>query len=142
MSGSTDCSRASEERTRKALEAVDGLMAAYRTADPSLGERSAHLPLFEILEWRGAANIWNPTAAEFREGVEARRQEPLQQETLEEAVEWLSGLTALVFRKVRTTLADGRTFASPAFFVVVTDRAGEYKVAVSWWGSFPDWFVG
>lgn len=142
MNGSPDDSTASEERTRKALQAVDGLMAAYRTADSALGERSAHLPLFEILEWKGAANIWNPTAVEFREGVVARRQEPLQQEALEEAVEWLSGLTALVFRKVRTTLADGRTFVSPAFFVVVPDRSGDYKVAVSWWGSFPEWFVG
>ena len=133
---------AGEDRTRKVSASVDGLMAAYRSADPSLGERCAHLPLFEILELKGVANIWNPTAVEFREGVEARRQEPIQQETLEEAVEWLSDLTALVFRKVKTTLADGRTFVSPAFFVVVPDRGGEFKVAVSWWGSFPDWFVG
>jgi hypothetical protein len=130
------------EKTASVKVAVDGLLAAYRNADPDLGEKSVHLPLYEVLEWKGTANIWNPTVMEFRQGVEARKEEPLQQETLEEAVEWLSDLTALVFRKVRTTLADGRSFVSPALFMVVPDRGGVYKVAVSWWGAFPDWFVG
>jgi hypothetical protein len=131
-----------EEKDRKVREVLDRLLTAYRTADPDLGERSAHLPMYEILEWKGRANIWNPTLAEFREGVAARKEEPMQQETLEEAIEWLSEVTALVFRKVRTSLADGRTFVTPAFFVVVPDREGTVKVAVSWWGAFPDWFVG
>lgn len=131
-----------DEKTGKVREVLDGLLRAYRTADPDLGERSAHLPLYEILEWKGRANIWNPTPTEFREGVAARKEEPIQQETLEEAVEWLSDMTALVFRKIQTTIPDGRTFVSPAFFVVVPDREGNFKVAVSWWGAFPDWFVG
>jgi hypothetical protein len=130
------------EKTQSVKEAVDGLLNAYRKADPDLGEKSVHLPLYEVLEWKGTANIWNPTVVEFRHGVEARREEPLQQETLEEAVEWLSDLTALVFRKVRTSLADGRSFVSPALFMVVPDRGGVYKVAVAWWGAFPEWFVG
>ena len=142
MSEEPRCTFGTPEKTQLVRAAVDGLLAAYRSADPDLGEKSVHLPLYEVLEWKGTANIWNPTAVEFRQGVEARRQEPLQQETLEEAVEWLSDLTALVFRKVRTTLADGRSFVSPALFTVVPDREGTFKVAVSWWGAFPDWFVG
>ena len=129
-------------RDEKARAAVDGLLAAYKAADPDHGERHIHIPTTEVIEWKGLANIWHATLDEFRETVEARRSEPLQQQTVEEAVEWLSPLTALVFRKVETTLPDGRTFRAPALFVVTPDRQGCFKVAFSWWGPFPDWFAG
>jgi len=130
------------KRDEMARAAVDGLLAAYLSADPDSGERHMHTPTTEIIEWKGLANIWHATVDEFRETVEARRAEPLQQESVEEAVEWLSPLTALVFRKVKTTLPDGRSFDTPALFVVTPDRQGNFKVAFSWWGSFPDWFTG
>ena len=79
---------------------------------------------------------------EFRQTVEARREEPIQQETIKERIEWLSELTALVHRDVKTSLPDGRSFVSPAVFIVTPDRAGAYKVALTWWGAFPDWFQG
>lgn len=129
-------------RTALVRAAVDGLLAAYKNADPDEGERFVHLPSTEIIEWKGLANIWHASQDEFRQTVEAHKNEPLSQETAEEAVEWLSPLTALVFRKVRTTIPDGRSFVSPALFVVTPDREGVYKVAFSWWGAFPDWFVG
>lgn len=147
MSQATDSTTAElegarAERDRKAREAVDGLLAAYKAADPDQGEIHVHIPTTEIIEWKGLANIWHASVDEFRETVEARRAEPLQQETVEEAIEWLSALTGLVFRKVRTTLPDGRNFDTPALFVVTPDRQGTFKVAFSWWGAFPDWFVG
>ncbi len=129
-------------RTALVRAAVDGLLAAYKNADPDEGERFVHLPSTEIIEWKGLANIWHASQDEFRQTVEAHKNEPLLQETAEEAVEWLSPLTALVFRKVQTTIPSGRSFVSPALFVVTPDREGVYKVAFSWWGAFPDWFVG
>lgn len=122
--------------------AVDGLMAAYRDGDPDRGEAHAHLPTTEIIEWKGLANIWHASIDEFRETVEAHREEPIAQESVEERIEWLSPLTAMVRRKVRTTLPDGRFFESPALFVVTPDRSGTFKVTMSWWGAFPDWFQG
>ncbi len=130
------------ERDALARAAVDGLLAAYQAADADRGERHAHIPTTEIIEWKGLANIWHASVDEFRQTVEAHKNEPLHQETVEEAVEWLSPLTALVFRKVKTTIPDGRTFLTPALFVVTPDRQGGYKVAFSWWGAFPDWFSG
>jgi len=129
-------------RTALVRAAVDGLLAAYKNADPDEGERFVHLPSTEVIEWKGLANIWHASQDEFRQTVEAHKNEPLLQETAEEAVEWLSPLTALVFRKVQTTIPSGRSFVSPALFVVTPDREGVYKVAFSWWGAFPDWFVG
>jgi hypothetical protein len=128
-----------EEQVRKA---VDGLFAAYRSADPDEGELHVHLPTTEIIEWKGVANIWHASVDEFRQTVEAHREEPISQESLEESVEWLSPLTALVRRKVRTSLPDGRSFVAPALFVVTPDREGTFRVALSWWGAFPDWFQG
>ncbi len=126
----------------KVRRAVDGLNAAFRTADPDAGEGFVHLPTTEIIEWKGAANIWHASVDEFRQTVEAHREEPITQETLSEAIEWLSPLSAVVRRQVKTTLPDGRSFVSPALFVVTPDRTGTYKVALSWWGAFPDWFQG
>lgn len=128
-----------EELVRKA---VDGLIAAYRSADPDEGERHVHLPTTEIIEWKGMANIWHASIDEFRQTVEAHREEPITQDSLEERVEWLSPLTAIVRRQVRTSLPDGRSFVSPALFLVTPDREGTFKVALSWWGAFPDWFQG
>jgi len=130
---------AAEERARAA---VDGLIASFRSADPDAGESHVHLPTTEIIEWKGLANIWHASVDEFRQTVEAHKEEPITQATLEESIEWLSPLTALVRRKVRTTLPDGRFFDSPAVFLVTPDRAGTFKVALSWWGAFPDWFQG
>ena len=79
MSEAPGTSFGTPEKTQSVQVAVDGLLAAYRKADSDLGEKSVHLPLYEVLEWKGTANIWNPTAAEFRQGVEARKEEPLQQ---------------------------------------------------------------
>jgi hypothetical protein len=131
-----------EDLEAQVRAAVDGLIEAYRKADPDLGEAHVHLPTSEIIEWKGLANIWHATVDEFRQTVEAHREEPIQQETVEERIEWLSDLTALVRRQVRTTLPDGRSFVSPGVFVVTPDRAGTFKVAVTWWGAFPDWFQG
>lgn len=130
------------DRDEQARAAVDGLIEAYRNADPDQGERYMHLPTSEIIEWKGLANIWHATVDEFRQTVEAHREGPIRQEAVEESVEWLSDLTALVRRQVRTTLPDGRSFVSPALFVVTPDRTGTFKVAVTWWGAFPDWFQG
>lgn len=130
------------ERSQHAREAVDGLLAAYQSADPDRGQCFVHIPATEIIEWKGLANIWRASLDEFRETVEARRAEPLKQQTEEEAIEWLSPLTALVFRKVKTTIPDGRAFVTPAMFIVAPDRQGIFRVAFSWWGAFPDWFVG
>lgn len=127
---------------QKARQAVDGLLAAFRSADPDAGQQHVHLPTTEIIEWKGLANIWHASVDEFRETVEAHREEPITQETQEESIEWLSPLTAVVRRLVRTRLPDGRSFASPAFFIVTPDREGTFKVALSWWGAFPDWFQG
>ncbi len=131
-----------EARTALARAAVDGLLSAYKNADPDAGELHVHLPSTEIIEWKGLANIWHASQDEFRQTVEAHKNEPLSQETAEEAVEWLSPLTALIFRKVKTTVPNGRSFVSPALFVVTPDRDGVYRVAFSWWGAFPGWFVG
>jgi len=129
-------------RDPQVRQAVDGLLAAFRRADPDAGQEYVHLPTTEIIEWKGLANIWHASVDEFRETVEAHREEPISQETLEETIEWLSPLTAVVRRSVRTSLPDGRSFASPALFVVTPDREGTFKVALSWWGAFPDWFQG
>jgi hypothetical protein len=137
MPGAGDVGR--DELVRRA---VDGLIAAFRSADPDAGEEHVHLPTTEIIEWKGVANIWHANVDEFRQTVEAHREEPITQETLEEAVEWLSPLTAVVRRQVRTSLPDGRSFVSPALYVVTPDREGTFKVAMSWWGAFPDWFQG
>jgi hypothetical protein len=130
---------AREEQVRKA---VDGLIRAYQSADPEMGEAHVHLPTTEIIEWKGLANIWHASVDEFRQTVEAHREEPIQQETIKESIEWLSELTALVRRDVRTSLPDGRSFVSPAVFLVTPDRTGAYRVALTWWGAFPDWFQG
>lgn len=130
---------AREEQVRKA---VDGLIRAYQSADPEMGEAHVHLPTTEIIEWKGLANIWHASVDEFRQTVEAHREEPIQQETIKESIEWLSDLTALVRRNVKTSLPDGRSFVSPAVFIVTPDRTGAYKVALTWWGAFPDWFQG
>ena len=122
--------------------AVDGLIEAFRVADPDAGELHVHLPTTEIIEWKGMANIWHASVDEFRETVEAHREEPIARETVEDLIEWLSPLTAVIRRKVKTSLPDGRSFVSPALFVVTPDREGTYKVALSWWGAFPDWFQG
>lgn len=127
---------------QKARRAVDGLSAAFRSADPDAGQEHVHLPTTEIIEWKGLANIWHASVDEFRETVEAHREEPITQETIEETVEWLSPLTAVIRRKVRTSLPDGKTFVSPALFLVTPDREGTFKVALTWWGAFPDWFQG
>ena len=122
--------------------AVNGLIAAFQSADPDAAEAFVHLPTTEIIEWKGLANIWHASVDEFRQTVEAHREEPIARETVEESIEWLSPLTAMVRREVRTTLPDGRAFVSPAVFVVTPDRTGDFKVALSWWGAFPDWFQG
>lgn len=129
-------------RSQRAREAVDGLLSAYQSANPDHGECHVHIPTTEIIEWKGLANIWHASLDEFRETVEARRAEPLKQETEAEDMEWLSPLTALVSRKIKTTLPDGRSFVTPALFIVAPDRQGIFRVAFSWWGAFPDWFVG
>lgn len=129
-------------REEMVKSAVDGLTRAYQSADPGLGESHVHLPTTEIIEWKGLANIWHATVDEFRQTVEAHREEPIQQETIQERIEWLSELTALVRRDVKTSLPDGRSFVSPAVFIVTPDRTGAYKVALTWWGAFPDWFQG
>ena len=126
----------------KVQMAVDGLIESFRNGDPDMGETFVHLPTTEIIEWKGLANIWHASVDEFRQTVEAHKEEPIQQATVEESIEWLSDLTALVRRKVRTTLPDGRSFISPALFMVSPDRSGTYKVAMTWWGAFPDWFQG
>ena len=126
----------------RVTRAVDGLFEAYRKADADLGETHVHLPTTEIIEWKGLANIWHASVDEFRETVEAHREEPLVQETVDQSIEWLSPLAALVRRKVRTTIPDGRSFESPALFLVVPERSGVFKVAMAWWGAFPDWFQG
>lgn len=131
-----------EEADQKARQAVDGLIEAFRTADPDLGEAHVHLPTTEVIEWKGVANIWHASVDEFRQTVEAHKEEPITQATVEESIEWISGLTALVRRTIRTTLPDGRFFESPALFMVSPDRAGTYRVVMSWWGAFPDWFQG
>jgi hypothetical protein len=141
-SESTGLREGTDARTAEVRKAVDGLVKAYRAADPEIGERSVHLPVCEIIEWKGLANIWHADLDEFRQAVELRKEEPIQQETVDEAVEWLSDITALVRRTIRTTLPDGRTFQSPALFVVTPDRSGAFKVAITWWGAFPDWFQG
>jgi hypothetical protein len=126
----------------KVRQAVDGLIAAFRSADPDAGQMHVHLPTTEIIEWKGLANIWHASVDEFRETVEAHREEPITQESIEESIEWLSPLTAVVRRGMRTSLPDGRSFVSPALFIVTPDREGSFKVALSWWGAFPDWFQG
>jgi hypothetical protein len=126
----------------RVTRAVDGLFEAYRRADADLGEEYVHLPTTEVIEWKGLANIWHASVDEFRETVEAHREEPLVQETVAQSIEWLSPIAALVRRTVRTTIPDGRSFQSPALFLVVPDRAGAFKVAMAWWGAFPDWFQG
>jgi hypothetical protein len=131
--------RAADEKVRMA---VDGLIESFRAADADRGEAFVHLPTTEIIEWKGLANIWHASVDEFRQTVEAHREEPIQQATIEESIEWLSDLTALVRRKMKTTLPDGRSFVSPALFMVSPDRSGTYKVAMTWWGAFPDWFQG
>ncbi|MEJ2366770.1 MAG: hypothetical protein P8Z49_00095 [Acidobacteriota bacterium] len=127
---------------RLATEAVDGMLESYRTGDAELGEAHVHLPLMEVIEWKGLSNIWHAGIDEFRQTVEAHREEPLSQESISEHIEWLSDLTALVYRRVKTTLPSGRSFDSPALFVVTKDRQGDFKVTFSWWGAFPDWFQG
>jgi hypothetical protein len=139
----TDPARTGIERQdadEKVRMAVDGLIESYRAADADRGEVFVHLPTTEIIEWKGLANIWHASVDEFRQTVEAHREEPIQQTTIEESIEWLSDLTALVRRKMKTTLPDGRSFISPALFMVSPDRSGTYKVAMTWWGAFPDWF--
>jgi hypothetical protein len=131
-----------EDREDLVKRAVDGLTRAYQMADPDQGESFVHLPTTEIIEWKGLANIWHANVDEFRQTVEAHREEPIAQETIRESVEWLSELTALVRREVKTTLPDGRSFVSPAVFIVTPDRTGAFKVALTWWGAFPDWFQG
>ena len=140
MSGGSGGS--ADRKTAEVREAVDGLVKAYQAADPEIGQRCVHLPVCEIIEWKGLANIWHADLDEFRQAVELRKEEPIQQETVDEAVEWLSDITALVRRTIRTTLPDGRSFHSPALFVVTPDRSGAFKVAITWWGAFPDWFQG
>jgi hypothetical protein len=135
-------SEAGPAREEQVKQAVDGLIRAYQSADPEMGEPHVHLPTTEIIEWKGLANIWHANVDEFRQTVEAHREEPIQQETITERIEWLSELTALVRRDVKTSLPDGRSFVSPAVFIVTPDRAGIYKVALTWWGAFPDWFQG
>ncbi len=122
--------------------AVDGLFEAYRKADPDIGQGHVHLPTTEVIEWKGLANIWHASVDEFRQTIEAHKEGPIHQETVAQSIEWLSDLTALVRRTVRTTLPDGRHFESPALFLVSPERSGAYKVAMSWWGAFPDWFQG
>lgn len=129
-------------RDQEALRAVQGLLRAYAEGDPDAGERFVHLPTSEIIEWKGLANIWHANVDEFRQTVTAHREEPLRQETVGAEVQWLSGLTAMVRLTVRTSLQDGRSFESPALFLVTPDRTGVFKVALSWWGAFPDWFQG
>jgi len=129
-----------EDATQKVRRAVDGLLEACQNGDVPLGEANAHIPFTEIIEWKGTANIWNAAIHEFEQTLDARKEEPLTQETEAEAVEWLSDLTALVFRRVRTTIRDGRSFLTPALFLVTRDREKHYKVVLSWWGSFPEWF--
>jgi hypothetical protein len=129
-----------ENRDDRALEAVRGLLRGYAAADPEEARRFAHLPTSEIIEWKGLANIWHASEEEFQQTVEAHREEPIRQDVLGASVEWLSDLTALVRVSVRTSLADGRSFESPALFIVTPDRQGEHRVAVSWWGAFPNWF--
>ncbi len=134
--------RMPDEAFEKVQQAVNGLLEAYQNGDTNLGEEHAHLPFTEVIEWKGMANIWNATVPEFEQTLEARKEEPLTQETAEESVEWLSELTALVFRRIKTTIQDGRNFDTPALFLVTRDREGKYKVVLSWWGSFPEWFQG
>lgn len=129
-------------RDQEALKAVEGLLSAYAAGDADAGERFVHLPTSEIIEWKGLANIWHASVDEFRQTVTAHREEPLRQETVRSEVQWLSALTALVRLTVRTSLQDGRSFESPALFLVTPDRTGVFKVALSWWGAFPDWFQG
>lgn len=130
----------SRRENQKVQQAVDGIIGAFLKGDPDMGEMHAHLPFTEIIEWKGTANVWNATVEEFRETVEARKEEPISQETVQETIEWISDLTALVFRRVKTTIPDGRSFVAPALFLVVPDREGTFRVVLSWWGSFPDWF--
>ena len=139
LNGGSEAGQAREDQVK---QAVDGLIRAYQAADPEMGESHVHLPTTEIIEWKGLANIWHASVDEFRQTVEAHREEPIQQETIKERIEWLSELTALVRRDVKTSLPDGRSFVSPAVFIVTPDRAGAYKVALTWWGAFPDWFQG
>ena len=129
-------------RSQEVLQAVEGLLSAYARGDADAGERFAQLPTSEIIEWKGLANIWHASVDEFRQTVTAHREEPLRQETVSSQVEWLSDLTAMVRLTVRTSLQDGRSFESPALFLVTPDRTGVFKVALSWWGAFPDWFQG
>lgn len=129
-------------RDQEALRAVQGLLAAYAAGDADAGERYVHLPTSEIIEWKGLANIWHANVDEFRQTVTAHRDEPLRQEAVRAEVQWLSALTAMVRLTVRTSLQDGRSFESPALFLVTPDRTGVFKVALSWWGAFPDWFQG
>ncbi len=129
-------------RDRSALEAVRGLLEAYARGDADAGETFVHLPTSEIIEWKGLANIWHASVDEFRQTVEAHREEPLTQTPVGAEVEWISDLTALVRMRVKTSLQDGRSFESPALFLVAPDRTGIFKVALSWWGAFPDWFQG
>jgi|YNPNPStandDraft_1061719.scaffolds.fasta_scaffold14261_2 hypothetical protein len=129
-------------RDQEALRAVEGLLSAYAAGDADAGERFVHLPTSEIIEWKGLANIWHASVDEFRQTVTAHREEPLRQETVRAEVQWLSSLTAMVRLTVRTSLQDGRSFESPALFLVTPDRTGVFKVALSWWGAFPDWFQG
>lgn len=139
LNGGSEVEVPREERVKRA---VDGLIRAYQCADPEIGELHVHLPTTEIIEWKGLANIWHASVDEFRQTVEAHREEPIHQETIRESIEWLSELTALVRRDVKTSLPDGRSFVSPAVFIVTPDRTGTYKVALTWWGAFPGWFQG
>ena len=132
----------SEEKTEKVKSVVNLLIAAYQSGDPEQGAQATQIPMMEIIEWKGRANIWCPSPDEFRQTIEARKNEPLVQETVEEAVEWFSEHTAIVFRRIKTTVPGGQSFLSPAFFLVTPDREGTFKVAFSWWGAFPDWFQG
>jgi len=138
----TEVGREADLKNERVLDAVRGLIAAYDQADPDKGEEHVHIPTTEIIEWKGMANIWHASIDEYRETVEARKEEPTVQKPIEESVEWLSDLTALVRMRVRTSLPDGHSFESPALFIVTPDRAGAYKVAMSWWGAFPSWFRG